>query len=698
VSTDSALPLLHRLDRLHARVSDLVRQRAEDDNSPADPLRGLYLAPETALRWANRPLPDGSTGDPEDIYGAALEPTDDAGPDEPDRLSVLARRFGLSALDLHILLTALAADVDRRVEPLYAYLNDNVGRPRATVALALEIVGSGAYDRAARARFHAAAPLQRGGLLLVEDDPERPLPGRSLRVPERVIAHLLGDDTLDEALLAGVTEIAPNTEPPQPGSFTAWLARYLASTAAVVYLREQRPGAGAALAAAVLHQAGHAALRCDLPTPVGQTPGGPATAGQSAVDAAPGLDTFVHALVREARLRDAALVVTSLPARPAELLHHLEDAGVPAIVLDTRPFDPGWSPAAAVLALDLPAGDLAGAHTWTEELTASGYLDRVGAPDLLDPDDLAAAVAPFRIGRDQIRRAVRVAHTLAALDAAPLSTAHLQQAARQHSAPLLSQHTRQVQPDVGWDDLVLPDEPLRQLHELVLRARHRDRVLREWQMRPGGGRGHGVVALFAGDSGTGKTLSAEVLAGELGVTLYVVNLSSVVDKYIGETEKNLDRVFTEADRTDSVLLFDEADAIFGKRSEVNDSHDRYANLESAFLLQRLESFDGIAVLTTNLRSNIDEAFTRRLDIVIDFPFPDAALRAVLWRRFLAYAPCAPDLDLDVVGTRFELSGGAIRSAAVTAAYLAVGHGGPVSYDDIVSGAHREYQKMGHVVW
>ena len=144
-----------------------------------------------------------------------------------------------------------------------------------------------------------------------------------------------------------------------------------------------------------------------------------------------------------------------------------------------------------------------------------------------------------------------------------------------------------------------------------------------------------MLGLFAGESGTGKTLSAEVVAAELGLDLYVVQLSSIVDKYVGETEKNLERIFTEADRTDAVLLFDEADAVFGKRSEVKDSHDKYANMESAYLLQRLESFDGIALLTTNLRANIDEAFTRRLDLVVDFPFPDPAQRLALWRHSLA---------------------------------------------------------------
>ena len=244
-----------------------------------------------------------------------------------------------------------------------------------------------------------------------------------------------------------------------------------------------------------------------------------------------------------------------------------------------------------------------------------------------------------------------------AFDGTPLTAAHLRLAARQQSASGLEQHARRIRPAVDWQDLVLPERPLTQLHELALRARHRDRVLGDWRLSAGGGRGRGVLGLFAGESGTGKTLSAEVVAAELGLDLYVVQLSSVVDKYVGETEKNLERIFTEADRTDAVLLFDEADAVFGKRSEVKDSHDRYANMESAYLLQRLESFDGIALLTTNLRANIDEAFTRRLDLVVDFPFPDAGQRL---RPVAAQprptCPRADDVELAAVAARVRAGG------------------------------------------
>jgi SpoVK/Ycf46/Vps4 family AAA+-type ATPase len=206
-----------------------------------------------------------------------------------------------------------------------------------------------------------------------------------------------------------------------------------------------------------------------------------------------------------------------------------------------------------------------------------------------------------------------------------------------------------------------------------------------------------VTALFAGDSGTGKTMSAEVIAGDLGLDLYAVDLSSVIDKYVGETEKNLERIFSEAAGVNAVLLFDEADAIFGKRSEVRDAHDRYANVESAYLLQRMESFDGLAILATNLRANLDEALTRRLDLVVDFPMPDPRHRRALWDRTLgSRIPRAPDLDLDFCADAFELSGGNIRSAAVAAAYLAARDNRPVATLDLVGGVYREYRKLGRL--
>jgi SpoVK/Ycf46/Vps4 family AAA+-type ATPase len=210
-------------------------------------------------------------------------------------------------------------------------------------------------------------------------------------------------------------------------------------------------------------------------------------------------------------------------------------------------------------------------------------------------------------------------------------------------------------------------------------------------------RGRGITALFAGDSGTGKTLASEVVAGELGLDLYVIDLSTVVDKYIGETEKNLDRIFAEADQVNGVLLFDEADAIFGKRSEVRDARDRYANVEIAYLLQRMERFDGLAILTTNLRANLDEAFTRRIDVIVDFPMPEDDDRLALWRMHLPQSlPQAPDIDLAFMARRFRFSGGNIRNVCLTAAFLAADANRPVSMRQLIRGTELEYRKLGRL--
>lgn len=646
--------LLVRLSQLRVAVARLVDHRAAVDPTATDPLRGLYLSEEAVRHLLRPPSPD----------PAGPAPAYD-GPE--DRLARLAERFGLTGLDVRILLIALAPDLDRTFESLYGYLNDDVSRRRATVGLALDLCGLPAHHPGARARFHPSALLCTLGLLVVEE-PERPFLSRSLRVPGRVVAHLLGDDTPDAALTGHLRPLAAASGPYDEG-FTRRLADRLGSRPAVVHLREHREGDGLVYAAAAVRAAGVEALHF---TPT------------AAKDPLPDL---LPRLLREARLRDCAIVVSPLPEQPGPLLRALTSADVPVLYAGTRPYDPQWCERDP-LVLDAPRLRAGAVDVWSAALGPAA-----DGPGL----DLAATVAPYRLGGERIGRAARAALDLAAFDGTPVTAAHLRLAARQQTTSGLERHARRIRPEVGWDDLVLPDKPLGQLHELALRARHRDQVLGDWRLSAGGGRGRGVLGLFAGESGTGKTLSAEVVAAELGLDLYVVQLSSIVDKYVGETEKNLERIFTEADRTEAVLLFDEADAVFGKRSEVKDSHDKHANMESAYLLQRLESFEGIALLTTNLRANIDEAFTRRLDLVVDFPFPDAGQRLALWRHSLASVPCADDTKPAAVARDFELAGGSIRSAVVTAAYAAAGRSGQVTTADLREGAEREYRKAGRLV-
>ncbi|MCP2342455.1 ATP-binding protein [Actinomadura rupiterrae] len=662
--TGSASYIERRIALLRERVRLLVERRSAGDPTAQDPFRGLYLAPETAEWLADQgaPLPYRDA-----VHDQAVQDLAEDGA----RLLGLAAAFGLDALDVEILLIAAAPDVDRSFESLYGYLNDDVSRRRATVGLALDLCGSPAGSAAARARFAPGAPLVAGRLLVVEE-PERPFLGRAVRVPDRIIDHILGGDTLDGDLVG--TAVLENVRPTEPDDPTG-LARWLSGTGtSLVYLREERPGAGVAAASHALAVAGLQQLRAD----------------PSVLDA-----SLVPTLVREARLRGAGIVVGPLDGTSATgtLVRAFTTATsggrVPVLLAGAQPFDPAWSETQP-LVLEVEARPTAGA--WEAELARAGVdIDALGF-------DLAAATATYRFDTPQIRSAVRAAVDYAAVKNVPLAPVHLHRGARLQNATGLQKHARRIRPAVGWDDLVLPDEQRGQLLELVSRARHRDRVLGDWRLRAGGGRGRGVVAMFAGESGTGKTMSSEVVAGDLGLDLYVVELSAVVDKYVGETEKNLEKIFTEAGRLDAVLLFDEADAVFGKRSEVKDSHDRYANLESAYLLQRLESFDGIAILTTNLRANIDDAFTRRLDLVVDFPFPDARQRRALWEHALAPpVPCADDIDLDRCAREFELSGGAIRGAATTAAYLAAGADRPVSMPDVLAGARREYRKMGRLL-
>ncbi|KAF2779306.1 ATPase AAA [Streptomyces sp. OM5714] len=657
-SGDTAQALLARLGVLRDRVTALVEHRTADDPTADDPLRGLYL-PDEAVHHLLRTWPSGA-----DAPGTAEPPAHAGGPAGPgDRLAPLTGRARLTELDTAVLLVALAPDVDRTFEPLYGYLNNDVSRRRATVGLALDLCGVPAHTAAARARFHASAPLRALGLLEVEE-PERPFLTRSLRAPDRLIGHLLGDDAPDAALrglLLGMPDPLP-AGGADADAFVRRLAARLHEGPLTAYLREPREGDGLAALARALDAAGVDALRCTEP------------------------EDHVPELLREARLSGRAVVVAGLPEKPGPLVRALTAAeDVTVLLTDPRPYDPHWSPTDP-LVLDAPGRRAGGAAAWRTALGADA-----------DGFDLASAVAPYRLGGDRVQRAAQAARALAAFDGTPVTADHVRLAARRQSASGLESHARRIRPAVDWQDLVLPDKPLVQLRELALRARHRDRVLGDWRLSAGGGRGRGVLGLFAGESGTGKTLSAEVVAADLGLDLYVVQLSSVVDKYVGETEKNLERIFTEADRTDAVLLFDEADAVFGKRSEVKDAHDKYANMESAYLLQRLESFDGIALLTTNLRANIDEAFTRRLDLVVDFPFPDPEQRLALWRHGLSRVPCADGIDPEPLAREFELAGGSIRSAVVTAAYLAAGRDDTVTADDLLEGARREYRKAGRLV-
>jgi SpoVK/Ycf46/Vps4 family AAA+-type ATPase len=284
------------------------------------------------------------------------------------------------------------------------------------------------------------------------------------------------------------------------------------------------------------------------------------------------------------------------------------------------------------------------------------------------------------------------------LDGEEIPSLYLWEAARRHSNTRLEQVAQVILTRHRREDLVLPSQQKEALEEICSRFNNAHVVYDDWGFLSGSLRGRGLNILFAGPSGTGKTMAAEVIAGELGIDLYKIDLSTVVSKYIGETEKNLDVVFREAEGSNAILLFDEADSIFGKRSEVKDAHDRYANLEVSYLLQKMEDYKGIAMLTTNFRKNMDDAFLRRMHCSLEFPFPDEENRYEIWQRSMpSEAPTHFDLDLRFMAKQFKFTGGSIKNVAVGAAFYAAESSSEIRMEHVIKAAKREFQKQGRLI-
>ncbi|SHN34070.1 ATP-binding protein [Streptomyces yunnanensis] len=669
--------LMDRLAVLEYRVRRLVTDRLRSEGAP-DPLRGLYLSGEDVGHLLERPgaatlAPD----EREAALRAAAEERADAAEraGERPRLRDLARRYALTEAQTALLLAALAPDLDPRFEQLYGYLNDDITLRRATTGLALQLAGQPMVDPAARALTAPGGTLCAAGLVEVEEA-ERPFLTRTLRVADRVTAHLLGDDACDP-LLAGAARLHTcPPSPPVPGEPLLQRLERGLERGGWAYL--QGPSHSAAPDLALALAAPHRpVLHLDLAAP--------------ALQAGPAPERVLAAAVREAALRGALLAAGPLDALPADnadrprLLTALARTALPeqaAVLTGTAAWDARWLPALPLLLTvpPLTAG----------QRTAAWHDALAGLPALLP--HAPQALAPYRLAPHQIRAAASTArrHT----DNSP-TLEDLSAAVRAASGSSLTRLARHTRPTATWHDLVLPDRPAQQLRDLADRYRHRDTVLTQWRLRPTS-RGSGITALFTGPSGTGKTLAAEILATDLGLDLYTINLATVVDKYIGETEKNLDRIFTEATGVQGLLLFDEADALFGKRSEVTHAHDRYANIETAYLLQRLETFDGLALLTTNLGAHLDDAFLRRLDTTIHFPPPGPDHRRLLWQRCLTAAPHDPHLPFDQLAT-FDLTGGNIRSCATTAAYHAAARNRPITTPDLHTALRDEYAKLGRLM-
>ena len=579
----------------------------------------------------------------------------------------LAGLFGLAELERLALVAAAAPDVDARFGVVYAYLNDDVHLGSLTTGVVLELAGTAVWDGEARARLFADGVLARSGLVELQADGA--FLRRTLVVPDRVLRHLLGDDRVPDEIERSVAPLVPVDH-----AVVATMRALFAEQRWFLYVRSVTGDSAPSFAGRALHDSNVATMHVDLT--------------RAPFDGRP--DEFLRVAVREAALHYSALVIGPIDAIAVEHRAALDvtvRSPVPVVLYGRTSWDPAWTRVDPVL-VEVPGLDRTQRlELWRQALGDAGIE--------LDP---AHAAATYHLAPADIIRGVEAAAVFASSRGQVVDEQAIAYGARSQNAIALERLARRITPRAGFDDLVVPDRTRRQLHELVAWVENRDRVIDELGMRGQGTKGRGVAGLFVGSSGTGKTLAAEVVAGELGLDLYVIDLSTVVSKYIGETEENLERVFREATGVNGILFFDEADALFGKRSEVSDSKDRYANMEVAYLLQRMEQFDGLSLLASNLRANLDEAFTRRLDFVVTFPDPPPAERERIWEVHLpALLPRADDVDLANLAARFSLSGGEIANAARAAAHGALREDGTVTMALLVNAVAREYTKIGRLL-
>ncbi|KUG20735.1 MAG: ATP-binding protein [Methanomicrobiaceae archaeon] len=591
-------------------------------------------------------------------------------------LTLLARQFGLSRFEQEVLLLCAAMELDTRISGLCARAQDDPGRPYPTFALALALFEDRSWDALLPER-----PLRYYRLIECHQQAALPLTASALQADERVVHFIKGHNRLDNRLIPFTVPFDTAYAEPEalsPSQFAAAerIRRHLQGEG-----DSGRPtlvqlvGPDTVSKQAVTH---HAVLSAGIRItriPVALLP-------SQAAD----LDMLARLWQRESLLVPIALYLdaglegepgTAGEAQNATLERFLLLYGGPALI-DTREVRPDLDRTTLILDIERPTPAEQKA-AWAAALGERGK----ESPALL--------AGQFNLNLQAIRQ---IAGPV--LDGADDGDTGLHDglwsACLERTRPGIEQLARRIDPKARWEDLVLPEEQQSLLRRIADQVRRRSTVYDEWGFRHRMNRGLGISALFAGESGTGKTMAAEVIANDLGLDLYRIDLSAVVNKYIGETEKNLRRLFDAAEDGGAILFFDEADALFGKRSEVKDSHDRYANIEINYLLQRIEAYRGLAILATNMKSSLDPAFLRRLRFIVAFPFPGQPERRRIWERVFPPETETEGLEIDRLA-RLNLTGGSIHNTALNAAFLAAEAGTPVTMPLVLQAARAEFRKM-----
>jgi len=621
---------------------------AHDDNQWIE-LNRLALNGE--LTWLHQLLENALNSD----TGSAVERPAETSP----VLDFLCEKFQLSAFERGLILLCVGVELDANIAHLCAENLDNGHAERITFGLALTVLPEPHWSA-----FSPQSPLRYWQLIHISDISR--LTTSRLSIDERILHFMLGVPALDTRLAALLRDLPRALPlPPSQRQQAEQLQHHWSEAqtqSPIISLYGTDPSGIRAVAA---HACGLLALRPLL---------------LRANDIPP--DATERALLarlftRECVLIRGALIIETDDGQEAPLAPLLDQLTCPVILLGKPPAT--VQQRCILMEVRKP---LTGEQCdlWRSALENSAGIDDAALLPItahfdFAAEDIAAAAVELRTGT----KSGEVPQTL-------------WQICRRRARGGLERLAQRITPHATWSDLVLPAPQLAILHDTVRQVRHRNTVYEQWGFAGKSERGLGISALFAGESGTGKTLAAEVLAGELGLDLYRIDLSAVVSKYIGETEKNLEQLFAAAETSGAVLLFDEADALFGKRSEVKDSHDRYANIELAYLLQRMETYRGLSILTTNLKSSVDTAFLRRIRFVVQFPFPDVTQRTEIWRRIFPAALPHEELKLDLLA-RLHVSGGNIRNIAMNAAFLAAEDGTPMSMTHLARAARTEHSKL-----
>lgn len=697
---------------LDLKLKLLFARRRESASDPqADAFRGMYVSEDEFMQMVddwNEDADDAGFADMEAeisrLQGEITKRKAESGRRHVFLPIVyVSSVFQLSEVEQAVVLLCLAVELDRKYERIFGFLADDLTLKVPNVGLALQLVCQSAEERrASRLAFAPDGKLVRYFLAAEDGEPfGRTLLSKPLALDRRMTAFLLDTGSLDQELETVLTIHYPD-EPLEELRIHQRAQEQLASFAVIMEATKRDeatvavgihlygpPGSGKKLHMRhACAQWGKSLLFADL--------------SMMAAEADRFADKLVRVL-REALLHQAVLAFThtdvlypeepdaSAKERLRTFRAELDSHALPLVLLSETKVRLGWSASKRIwLARELPLlEERERTSLWRDFAAAAG----VSAENV----DWAGLAAKFRFTPGQIRQALDDAALLSRWEGKDVR-AVLEQACYRQMSHRLERKAVRIEPRYTWDDIVLPEEQKNLLRNACNQVKYRAKVYGEWGFHKKLAYGKGLSMLYAGPPGTGKTMSAQVVANDLGMELYKIDLSQVISKYIGETEKNLHEIFREAQKSGAILFFDETDALFGKRSEVKDAHDKYANIETAYLLQKMEEYDGISILATNLLNNIDEAFLRRINYVIKFPFPDAEYREKIWRAtFPPETPLDGGVDFRWLAQKYEIAGGNIKNVVLSAAFLAAEKGERVAMGHIVYAVRHELQKSGKII-